>query len=114
MPNDRDTARDLAVLTARVEERFASQKEAIIKVEQTTEKRFESVNEFRKTLSDQASNFATRERVDNINDRLTTIEGKSSGFSSGWAILVAVGAGLLGFLSFCVAVGALVYQMRSK
>ena len=39
---------------------MAASKEAIIKSENATEKRFESVNEFRRTLADQALQFIPR------------------------------------------------------
>ena len=43
---------------------LTASKEAVTKAEAATEKRFDSVNEFRKTLSDQTSSFATRAEVD--------------------------------------------------
>ena len=39
---------------------LTSSKEAVSKAETATEKRFDAVNEFRKTLSDQATNFVSR------------------------------------------------------
>jgi hypothetical protein len=80
----------------RNKERFAAAKEtiavamtaadkAIVKAETATEKRFDSVNEFRQTLSDQATQFMPRteyrisheaiaEKVEGLNGRLTAIE----------------------------------------
>lgn len=43
---------------------------AVSKAESATEKRFESVNEFRQTLSDQASKFIIRSEFDLVVDRL--------------------------------------------
>ena len=43
---------------------LAASKEAVIKAEMATEKRFENVNEFRKTLSDQTVSFVTRVESD--------------------------------------------------
>jgi hypothetical protein len=40
--------------------RFQSQQQAVNKAESAAEKRFESVNEFRRTLSDQTATFLTR------------------------------------------------------
>lgn len=44
--------------------RFNAAQEAIHKAEVATEKRFEGVNEFRKTLSDQTVTFATKEAME--------------------------------------------------
>ena len=40
-----------------------SSKEAVLKAENATEKRFEGVNEFRATLTDQAARFVTRKEM---------------------------------------------------
>jgi hypothetical protein len=80
----------------RNKERFTAAKEtiavamtaadkAIVKAETATEKRFDSVNEFRQTLSDQAAQFMPRteyrishealsEKVDGVVGRLTALE----------------------------------------
>jgi len=82
----------------------ASEK-AIIKAEVATEKRFESVNEFRTTLSDQATNFVTRaefaatterdrERLTELTDRLNKSEGRGSGLQAGWVYLLGAVAAL--------------------
>lgn len=47
----------------RYEQRFLSQQDAVLKAEAATEKRFESVNEFRDTLKDQQITFATKTEV---------------------------------------------------
>lgn len=47
-----------------VDSRFAASQEAIEKADRATEKRFESVNEFRGQLSDQARLYATRESLE--------------------------------------------------
>jgi hypothetical protein len=65
------------------------------------EKRFDSVNEFRSTLSDQASHFITRteaiaeiERnakdIQELKDRMNTRDGRGAGLSSAWGLLIAV------------------------
>jgi hypothetical protein len=68
---------------------------AVTKAEAATEKRFESVNEFRKTLSDQTSTFPNRielqalaERVSDLATRMDRTEGKSTGLNAGWAYLI--------------------------
>lgn len=78
-------------------------KEAVRKAEIANERRFESVNEFRQTLSDQATSFVSRAEFDavriaadarlrEVTTRMDKAEGKSGGYSSiyGWAI-AAVG-----------------------
>jgi len=86
---------------------------AVKKAEAAAEKRFEGVNEFRATLSDQAQTFITRTEVaaklDNhteklgiLGTRLQTIEAHSGGLKDGWGYLVgAVGvvAGIFGVLA---------------
>lgn len=81
---------------------LASSDKAVGKAEIATEKRFESVNEFRQTLSDQTSTFPSRvelqalaERVSDLSTRMDRSEGRSGGLASGWSIFLAV-AGLVG------------------
>lgn len=52
----------------RYEQRFIAQQEAVLKAEAATEKRFESVNEFRDTLKDQQITFATKVEIATAND----------------------------------------------
>jgi hypothetical protein len=86
---------------------LAASEKAIGKAEVATERRFEGVNEFRQTLSDQAAQFMTRseavaltdrntERIQDqakllqaLTDRVNRSEGRGSGFSAGWGYLVA-------------------------
>jgi hypothetical protein len=78
-----------------------SQEKAVVKAETANEKRFESVNEFRKTLSDQTSSFPSRvelhalaERVTDLATRLDKSEGRSTGLGDGTKLLIQF-AGLL-------------------
>jgi vacuolar-type H+-ATPase subunit I/STV1 len=75
-------------------------KEAVLKAETASEKRFEAVNEFRQTLADQASQLMPRneaiqradsnaEKISSLGSRLDKIEGRSGGFSAGWGYLIA-------------------------
>lgn len=102
----------IAEMDRRYEQRFAAQEEAIHKSETATERRFESVNEFRAQLADQASRFMPRSEslqrheqnaekvqalearhaadVSVINSRLDMAAGKSSGLDKGWALLTGV------------------------
>lgn len=69
---------------------LTSAEKAVTKAEAATEKRFDSVNEFRKTLSDQASSFVTRVEYDTLKERIDRSEGKSLGLSAGWGYLVGI------------------------
>lgn len=82
---------------------LAASEKAILKAEAATERRFEAVNEFRATLSDQAGTFITRaeseaavsrntERIQDLTDRINRSEGRGAGIGAGWGYLVgAVG-----------------------
>ncbi|MEH1169259.1 hypothetical protein V6V47_28165 [Micromonospora sp. CPCC 205539] len=72
---------------------------AVTKAEIATEKRFESVNEFRQTLSDQTKTFIARVEFEVVRDshaghvaslasRLDKLEGKGVGLNAGWLYLV--------------------------
>jgi len=74
---------------------------AVSKAELASEKRFESVNEFRGTLNDYTSNLVTRvewsaghqalvEKVEGLTNRLNMMEGRSRGIGSSMATVIAV------------------------
>jgi len=101
---------------------LAAAKEAVLKAEAASEKRFESVNEFRSTLKDQQTTLLTRNeaglRFKGIEDRITTIEqsriqaiGRSEGATWLWGLMVAGVAAVAGLL---VGAGALFGIMRAK
>ena len=58
---------------------LASAEKAVDKAEGASEKRFDSVNEFRKTLSDQTGSFITRDKYDGLEGRVNRIEGLNLG-----------------------------------
>lgn len=95
---------------------FAASEKAIQKAEVAAEKRFEAVNEFRRTLADQTATFMPRmqteamvsnvnEKVDALAVRMDRSEGRGSGLQDGWGYLVG-GIGLL--ISILGGVAALV------
>jgi hypothetical protein len=106
------TAAERAVATA-----LLSAEKAVTKAEAAAEKRFESINEFRGQLSDQAATFLARseadarfeamaekiesngklsaERIADINRRLDLNQGKSSGIGATWGVLLG-GASFIG------------------
>jgi len=97
-------------------------KEAVLKAESATEKRFEAVNEFRQTLSDQTATFIPRaeaiqraeqnaekitaldkrmtDALSDINSRLDRTAGKSSGVDAFWGYLV----GAVGLLAAVISI----------
>lgn len=91
---------------------------AIEKAEQSTEKRFDSVNEFRKTLSDQATDFLSKaeyyanhsalvDKVNILQSRIDSREGKSEGVGASWGVIV----GVVGLVYSAVATGVLLLRI---
>jgi hypothetical protein len=82
---------------------LSSADKAVIKAETATEKRFEGVNEFRQTLSDQASTFMPREEYNArhealvsdmkklASERIATIETQISRLYGGLAVIAFIG-----------------------
>lgn len=107
---DKEFHEHLAQVRAETHAALEAADKAIIKSENATEKRFESVNEFRGQLADQASRFMPRaeslqrheqnaEKLDGldkrfredmarVNSRLDLSAGRSTGLDKGWALLV--------------------------
>jgi hypothetical protein len=106
----------IAGLQAIIEAKSIAQKEAITKAETATEKRFDSVNEFRGQLNDTISQFATREAltasiekqevvtsahllmINALDRRLATIEGKMLVYVGVGSTLAIVLAGLFSWI----------------
>ena len=114
-----DTLREylLSVITAndlRYAERFKAQAEAVSKAEVASEKRFDSVNEFRKTLSDQTATFATRADLDAAKELLSSkVDGLKTRADRGAGTIAGVGTSwgyLIGVAGFLTAVIALVHS----
>lgn len=93
----------------------AAQMEAIAKAETATEKRFESVNEFRAQLSDTIANFLPREVADaqigelrqqltSLTNRFNTMVGADTGAASARAGLTANAMAWIAGLGLLVAV----------
>ena len=115
-------ALDAAMIAAKeaVATAMTAAKEATAKAELAADKRFEAVNEFRQTLTDQQQTFIARpeamaaierntertqdvaKAVQTLTDRINTQDGRSEGLSSGWAVLatallvIAAVAGVIG------------------
>lgn len=93
---------------------LAAADRALVKAEMASEKRFEGVNEFRATLSDQASHLMPRgetitlvkgltDKVADLTDRVNRAEGKGSGIATTWAVVVAVGGMAVGIIGVILA-----------
>lgn len=97
---------------------LAAAEKAVSKAETASEKRFESVNEFRNTLGDQQRTLMPRSESENLhhahNDkllaltqRLDRIEGTKTGTSHGYGIAVGVVGVLLAIIGGIAAFVAL-------
>jgi hypothetical protein len=97
---------------------LAAAKEAVTKAESASEKRFESINEFRGTLSDQARTLMPRaeaeaqfkvlnEKLEAINARLSARENQSQGLAAGWGYVV-------GFVGVATAIGMVLLQTLKR
>lgn len=86
--------------TAQVNAAFASSEKAIEKAEVATEKRFESVNEFRAQLGDQATRFMPREvaeakmedlghKIDLLSKAVNANAGRQAGVSASVGLMIA-------------------------
>lgn len=112
--NDQIARAEIAALDRRLTEAMAAQKDAVtaalnaaekavIKAENAAERRFEAVNEFRSSLSDQQHTFITRKEAEAlfaiINTAIHRLEttgaagvGRASGIEWLWRAVVTVGS----------------------
>ena len=111
---DRFCVTNFAQSKERVDMALAASDKAIVKAENTTEKRFEGVNEFRSALSDQSATLLPRseytvqhkaleDRVVVLGNIVTRMTGKSEGIGNVGSVTLAV---LVGVSSLC-AIAAL-------
>lgn len=98
---------------------LAAAKEAVVKAEGASEKRFDSVNEFRATLKDQQVTLMPRaeadvrfraleEKMAGLVARQIQEQGRSEGSSWLWGILIAVGTAVGAVVSF----GMMIFRQR--
>lgn len=98
-----------------LDKRFEYIEKATIKTDIAAEKRFESVNEFRGQLRDQQNTFVTKNEVnircDNIEKKIDYLEkysnaseGKNSGISLVWGIIIVVISFLISGISIVVSI----------
>jgi alpha-D-ribose 1-methylphosphonate 5-triphosphate synthase subunit PhnH len=92
---------------------------AVGKAEIATEKRFESVNEFRAQLADQSSTLLTRteylaghkaleEKITGVKENQSASTGASQAVANGWKYVLAAGMFLLGLAGVILAGARLV------
>lgn len=104
------TAAERAVQTA-----LLAAEKAVSKAEIAAEKRFDSVNEFRAQLSDQATTFMPRteaeqrianntEKIDSLAARLNTITGRSGGTAANWAAFIGGSAVLVSIIAVVITI----------
>jgi hypothetical protein len=100
----------LRVRDEKIDQKFSSLELAVLKAEQATEKRFESVNEFRAQLADQGRTFVPRNEyesgqkdqssiIDELKVRLDRIETMKAGGNVVWAYVIAGVSLLVAFFS---------------
>jgi hypothetical protein len=91
-----------------VDGRFADLREAISDARGTMEKRLEGMNEFRDSLRDQSSKFATKEALESLDRQVQDLritgggsEGRAAGLAQwyGW-IVAAITLGLYALNTF--------------
>src|SRR5260221_9850687 len=99
-------------------ERFKYTEIAVQKAEIATEKRFESVNEFRKALSDQTNTFITRteyniqhqvvlEKLASLIDRFNIATGQDTGRTTNLSLIGNVILGFVAVLALIVSVSSM-------
>lgn len=112
-----NTAMQTALTAAEraVQAALTAAEKAVNKAEIAAEKRFESVNEFRAQLSDQAAGFMPRaeaeQRLAQLSETLNKLEkstamsaGRGAGVSASWAMMLGVGGLALTIIGLIIAV----------
>jgi len=109
----------------RYTQRWDGQERAIAKAESASEKRFDSVNEFRGQLKDQAATFAPRAEMEirfkTVEQRISVLENqraqdtaRTEGVSWVWTLLTALSGALGALLVGGVAVAGFVVRQKAK
>jgi hypothetical protein len=99
--NDKRYEEQFAALREKFEAAINAADRAVTKAETAAEKRFEGVNEFRNTLSDQQRTLMPRaeteirfkaleEKLDRVQDALAARQNQGEGFGSGWKAAATV------------------------
>ncbi len=94
-----------------VAQALSAAKEAVVKAETASEKRFDSVNEFRNTLKDQQSSLIPRIEADNrfksIEEKIDALKGSSAaGANWLWGLLISLA------VAVAIVVGTIVHLTK--
>jgi hypothetical protein len=100
--------------TSALDAALAAQKEAVQTANAAAEKRFESINEFRQQLADQAATFMPRaeaeqrsraltEKIDLLHSSAIQLQGRAAGLNSGWVYLLGAVAAIGTIISLVIA-----------
>lgn len=103
--------RRLEELDKRYQQRWEATEKAILKAEGASERRFEGVNEFRNTLSDQQRTLMPRsevevmrdsmaERVNALKEQMDRLLAERQGIKGGWALAAGAVTFVLGLALF--------------
>lgn len=98
---------------------LSAAEKAVTKAESATEKRFDASNEIRAAMVDQQRNLMPRleyeqahknleGRVGGAEGRLSTLEGRKTGFAAGWVLPFGIISGLVGMLGIITVIITLV------
>jgi hypothetical protein len=112
----------IAALKENVATALAAADKAVSKAEMASERRFEGVNEFRGTLTDQAANFLTRneynaehrnliQKYDILSQQFNEFKSETAGRSKG---VVGVGQVISNALTIVIAVAAVVVSLLHR
>lgn len=110
--------RRLDDLRSHMDERHRHEQKAVAKAEQAADQRFESMNEFRGQLSDQATTFLTREEynakhetlhnhLDALEHRMDELRGRNLGVRLSVGAIVGTLSALAAFVTIVVIVNDL-------
>lgn len=108
---DRRVTEGNAAQKEAIKDALAAAEKAVVKAEAASEKRFEGVNEFRQTLSDQAATFISRSEVESLlkgiaSDvaRLDNQGANDAGRSQGVRLSATTVYGAVGLLAAVIAI----------
>lgn len=115
----------LSALKETISFAMLSSEKALSKAETATDKRFESVNEFRDTLRDQAATFLTRtdydsrhqslvEKIEALTSRLLSEQSADQGKTKGLSTMGIIAIGIITSLSAITSAVTVVYNIFHK
>lgn len=88
-----------------VDAALAAAKEAVTKAEKTTGERLSSLNELRGIVTDQQQNFASKDQLEAMNQRVRLLEGsgdRQTGNKAGVGMIIGIGFSLVAVVGIVV------------